>query len=86
VALQALLDATIDHLLLAGPHALTETKGLLAALGLLAPPDYAEAAAAAFARCAASEETAEGIAAFREKRRPRWAGQPAGKSGAGMAR
>jgi len=72
-ALEAALAAIIADLRQAGPQALAETKRLIAALGPLAPEGYAEAAARAFARCAASEEAREGIAAFRERRPPRWA-------------
>lgn len=72
-ALRALVDATIRDVLQNAPGALAETKALIAALGPLAPEGYAEAGAAAFARCAAGPEAAEGIAAFREKRPARWA-------------
>jgi isohexenylglutaconyl-CoA hydratase len=72
-ALRALVGATVHDVLQNAPGALAETKGLLAALGPLAPEGYAEAGAAAFARCAAGPEAAEGIAAFREKRPTRWA-------------
>ena len=72
VALEAQLAAIIAELLRGAPGALAETKGLLAALGPAAPEGYAEAAAA-FARTASGEEAMEGIAAFRAKRKPRWA-------------
>lgn len=55
-----------------GPVALAETKALLAALGPVAPPGYAEAGAESFGRTAAGPEAMEGIAAFREKRKPGW--------------
>jgi enoyl-CoA hydratase/carnithine racemase len=76
--LAALVDATVRDVLQNAPGALAETKALIAALGPLAPEGYAEAGAAAFARCAAGPEAAEGIAAFKEKRLPRWA-EPAGR-------
>jgi isohexenylglutaconyl-CoA hydratase len=73
---RAALDAALAEILAAlregAPGALAETKGLLAALGPVVPPGYAEAGVAAFARTAAGPEAAEGIAAFREKRRPAW--------------
>lgn len=72
-ALQAQVAATVAAVLEGAPGALAETKGLLAALGPVAPEGYAAAAADAFARTATSAEAAEGIAAFRERRRPRWA-------------
>lgn len=73
-ALEAQLQATIAAVLEGAPGALAETKGLLAALGLVSPEGYAEAGAASFARTASGPEAAEGIAAFRAKRRPNWAG------------
>lgn len=72
-ALDALLAEVLEALREAAPGALAETKGLLAALGPIAPAGYAEAGVAAFARTAAGPEAEEGIAAFREKRRPAWA-------------
>ena len=72
-ALEAQVEATIRAVLEGAPGALAETKGLLAALGPVSPEGYAEAGAAAFARTASGEEAAEGIAAFRAKRRPNWA-------------
>lgn len=71
--LEALVAASIAQLLEGAPGALAETKRLLAALGPLSPAGYAEAGAQAFGRTAAGPESAEGIAAFREKRKPSWA-------------
>lgn len=73
-ALAERVSATIGHVLAGGPQALAETKALLAALGAVAPDAYADAAASAFARTAAGAEAAEGIAAFQQKRPPRWEG------------
>ncbi len=73
-ALEAGLQAAIRGVTQGGPEALAETKTLLAALGPLAPESYAEAGAKAFARCASGAEAAEGIAAFKAKRPPSWAG------------
>jgi isohexenylglutaconyl-CoA hydratase len=73
-ALEAQVRATIAAVLEGAPGALAETKGLLAALGPIAPEGYAEAGAASFARTSTSAEAAEGIAAFKAKRRPNWAG------------
>jgi isohexenylglutaconyl-CoA hydratase len=71
-ALDALVAATIADVLQGAPGALAETKGLLAALGSAVPEGYAEAGARSFARCAASGEADEGIAAFKQKRAPSW--------------
>lgn len=71
-ALETRVAAVIADLLQGAPGALAETKGLLAALGPVAPAAYAEAGAQAFARAAAGEAE-EGIAAFQAKRPPRWA-------------
>lgn len=70
--LDALVAASIAQVLEGAPGALAETKQLLAALGPLSPDGYAEAGAQAFGRTAAGAEAAEGIAAFREKRKPGW--------------
>ncbi|MDO9707059.1 enoyl-CoA hydratase/isomerase family protein [Paracraurococcus lichenis] len=72
-ALEAQVQRTIAAVLEGAPGALAETKGLLAALGPVSPEGYAEAGAAAFARTASSAEAAEGIAAFKAKRKPGWA-------------
>jgi isohexenylglutaconyl-CoA hydratase len=72
-ALAARVAASVAEVLEGAPNALAETKLLLAALGPLAPEGYAEAGAAAFGRTAASAEAAEGIAAFKERRKPAWA-------------
>ncbi|MCO6416921.1 enoyl-CoA hydratase-related protein [Siccirubricoccus sp. KC 17139] len=72
VALEAQVQKTIAAVLEGAPMALAETKGLLAALGPVSPEGYAEAGAASFARTASSPEAAEGIAAFKAKRKPSW--------------
>ena len=72
-SLGAAVDAVIADVLQGAPGALAETKALLAALGGAVPDGYAEAGAAAFARAAAGE-AAEGIAAFKAKQAPPWAG------------
>lgn len=71
--LAAAVDAILADLRQGAPMALAETKGLIAALGALAPEGYAEAGARAFARGAAGAEAREGIAAFQQKRPPAWA-------------
>ncbi|MBR0679271.1 enoyl-CoA hydratase/isomerase family protein [Roseomonas eburnea] len=71
--LEAAVEAVLADIRKGAPSAIAETKALIAALGPLAPEGYAEAGALAFARCAAGEEAREGIAAFQQKRPPRWA-------------
>ncbi|WP_160122419.1 enoyl-CoA hydratase/isomerase family protein [Rhodovarius lipocyclicus] len=70
-ALDAGLEAIVKDLLKGSPQAMAETKTLLAALGAVSPAGYAEAGAQAFARCAVGDAV-EGIAAFRERRKPAW--------------
>ncbi len=71
-ALEALVQRSVKDVLEGAPNALAETKLLLRALGPLSPDGYAEAGAASFGRTASSPEAAEGIAAFKEKRKPSW--------------
>jgi methylglutaconyl-CoA hydratase len=68
------LAALIDELLLAGPNAVTVAKGLLRRLGqpsvskeLLVELQHE------FDQRRHSPEALEGVASFREKRKPRWA-------------
>jgi len=70
--LAALVGECVAAVAQGGPRALAETKALLAALGPVSPPGYAEAGAESFGRTAASAEAMEGIAAFREKRPAAW--------------
>jgi len=70
--LEALVERTIADILEGAPGALAETKHLIAELGATVPEHYAGAGAQAFARRAASPEAAEGIASFKERRRPSW--------------
>ena len=71
-ALEAELSRVIADILEGAPGALAETKALLAALGPVATEAYAEAGAQAFARRAADPEAKEGIASFKERRKPSW--------------
>ncbi len=71
-ALDAMVAQCVALIAEGGPQALAETKALLAALGPVAPEGYAEAGAQSFGRTAAGPEAMEGIAAFREKRKPAW--------------
>ncbi len=74
-ALDAAVSSLVADLLRGAPGAVAETKALLAALGPVAPENYAAAGADAFARCAVGEAK-EGIAAFQEKRPPAWEAAP----------
>lgn len=71
-ALEAELSRVIADILEGAPGALAETKALLAALGPVATEAYAEAGAQAFARRSADPEAKEGIASFKERRKPSW--------------
>lgn len=72
-ALGAAVGAVVEDLLLGGPGAIADAKDLLAHVAA-APRDQAllPETARRIARARASEEGREGIAAFLEKRRPRW--------------
>ena len=79
--LQAAVQTQVDALCAAGPIALAECKKLVRLVPTL-PRDEAFALTSAWsARMFRSAEAAEGMAAFREKRKPTWA-HPRGASGA----
>jgi methylglutaconyl-CoA hydratase len=67
------VQAAVDDLLLAGPGALAATKRVLAEVPALGVDEAFAAMAELSGRLFLSDEAAEGIAAFREKRRPAWA-------------
>jgi methylglutaconyl-CoA hydratase len=62
----------VDDLLRAGPAALAAAKRLLREVPTLATADAFAFARDLSAECFASEEAAEGMRAFREKRPPSW--------------
>jgi enoyl-CoA hydratase/carnithine racemase len=70
--LEAGIDQVAGQLAQRSPHAVREIKQLLRATR--DAPDY-ELESQAFARCLASEDGREGVAAFLEKREPRWSGR-----------
>jgi len=70
---EAALTGLIDEVLMAGPNALVEAKGLLRRLTQTAiSPDLLAELQGEFERRAHSPEAAEGRASFREKRKPKW--------------
>jgi methylglutaconyl-CoA hydratase len=75
-ALDAAVDEAVGGILAGGPTAVRAAKALVRdlALGQAGPPArYPEAMASRLAERRASPESAEGLAAFLEKRRPAWA-------------
>jgi methylglutaconyl-CoA hydratase len=73
-ALESAVQAEIDAIALGGPGAVTEAKRLLRTVARL-PMDEAFAyAEEKIAELFASEEAAEGVAAFVTKRKPKWVG------------
>lgn len=71
-AAEAEVRAFAASVLLGGPRAVANTKKLLAELGPRSVRADLEHALAFHLRARGSAEAAEGIAAFREKRKPRW--------------
>ncbi len=69
--LDEVVESRVKHLLRAAPLAATELKRMLGPL-TATPPDSADTTAALLARLREAPEAPEGIAAFLEKRRPRW--------------
>ena len=75
-ALDAQVARVLDALAASGPAALREVKALLRALrGRPIDGALIDETARTLARIRASPEGQEGIAAFLEKRKPRWAGE-----------
>jgi methylglutaconyl-CoA hydratase len=72
-ALDSEVDAIVDDLLLGGPIALTAAKDLLQRVPRMDPDDAFPWAAARSAELFQSDEAAEGMAAYLEKRPPNWA-------------
>lgn len=74
-ALDAALAAQLAQVRQCAPQAVAATKALMARALLAPPQSLIHDAAAVFARAALGEEGMEGVAAFVEKRAPRWAAQ-----------
>jgi len=72
-ALEAAVEVALQQIRKGAPDAIAATKALMRRARLQAPAELIEDAAAAFARAARSEEGAEGMTAFLEKRPARWA-------------
>jgi len=71
-ALDAAVERVTGEIRRGGPQALAEVKRLLADVALAAPAEVAALTAKRIAALRASEEGQEGMAAFLEKRPPRW--------------
>jgi isohexenylglutaconyl-CoA hydratase len=71
--LDAALAAMLQQILACAPDAVAETKKLLRRARFEDPGSLIEHAANVFAKAARSEEGAEGLRAFAERRRPAWA-------------
>lgn len=74
-ALDAAVARTVKAIRRCAPGANAATKTLLRSLGDAPGADYVDAAARIFATAVTGEEGREGIAAFIEKRKPRWVGE-----------
>ncbi len=70
--LEAAVQEEIDMICLGGPDAVAESKKLVRRVPLMSREDAFAETAPWSARLFASEEGAEGMAAFREKRKPNW--------------
>jgi len=70
--LDAAVAAVVADLVKGGPVALAQAKALVADVVAATPGDVAEMTAALIARLRAADEGQEGMAAFLEKRPPRW--------------
>jgi len=72
------LDAAVEEIIgmvrLGGPHAIGEAKQLVRRIPSLSMDDGFRYTTRKIAELFASEEAAEGMHAFLEKRKPRWAG------------
>jgi len=74
--LDAAVEEVVRSLLLAGPEAIGEVRKLIEKIWGRSPSEVSDVTVAAISERRASEEGREGITAFLEKRRPRWAQPP----------
>ena len=78
--LEAAVEETIDMIGLGGPNAVAECKKLVRRVPLLSREDGFAETAPWSAKLFASEEASEGMAAFREKRKPNWKSVPSSEA------
>jgi isohexenylglutaconyl-CoA hydratase len=71
-ALDAELGVVLEQILANAPGAIAATKRLMLEAGTVSPADLSAHAARAFAHCFHGPEGREGVAAFKQKRRPKW--------------
>lgn len=76
-ALQRALNDTLAQILRCAPGANAATKAILLDVGRVDIDTLLDGAAQSFAACVRGGEAAEGIAAFMQKRPPKWAGEGA---------
>lgn len=74
-ALQAKLKETLDQVLGCAPLANAMTKEIVVNAGRRPLDEVLDDAARKFSTCVRGSEAPEGIAAFMQKRKPKWAGQ-----------
>ncbi len=67
------LALVLTNILACAPEALAATKALIGKARLTPPVDLVQEAAAVFSKAAQGPEGQEGIAAFLQKRKPKWA-------------
>jgi len=73
VALEAALAQTLAGIMRCSPHANAVTKRLILASRSRARDELLDQSADAFAECLRGPEGREGVTAFLEKRKPKWA-------------
>jgi isohexenylglutaconyl-CoA hydratase len=72
-AMESALTVVLGNILACAPEALAATKALIGKARLTPPPDLIQEAATVFSKAAQGPEGQEGIAAFLQKRKPKWA-------------
>jgi isohexenylglutaconyl-CoA hydratase len=72
-SMSSALALVLGNILACAPEALAATKALIGKARLTPPADLIQEAAAVFSKAAQGPEGQEGIAAFLQKRKPKWA-------------